>query len=81
MLVLSRREDESILIGDDVEVVVLSIGWGKVRLGIRAPRGVRVDRDEVRAALLAGAAPPGGPPPEPAAAAPPAAGGSEGGAT
>lgn len=34
MLVLSRRKDESIMIGDDVEITIVDIRWNKVRLGI-----------------------------------------------
>ncbi len=47
MLVLSRKQDESILIGKDVEVVVLGVRNGRVRLGIKAPREVPVHRGEV----------------------------------
>lgn len=48
MLVLSRYEDESIVIGDDIVVTVVEIRGGKVRLGIEAPRDVPVDRSEAR---------------------------------
>lgn len=48
MLVLSRKEGESILIGDDIEVMVVAIREDKIRLGVKAPRNVRVDREEVR---------------------------------
>lgn len=48
MLVLSREVGEKILIGPDIEVVVLSIDRGHVRLGIACPKEVRVDRQEVR---------------------------------
>lgn len=47
-LVLSRKVDEGIHIGDDVFIVVLGIMNGKVRLGIEAPNDVEVDREEVR---------------------------------
>lgn len=47
MLVLSRRPRESIKIGSDVEVEVLSVRGNRVRLGIRAPRSRRVIRTEV----------------------------------
>ena len=47
MLTLSRRANESISIGDDVEVVVLGISRGRVRLGIRAPKSVAVHRTEL----------------------------------
>jgi carbon storage regulator len=48
VLVLSRHRDESIIIGDDVIITILDIRGDKVRLGISAPREVRVDRVEVR---------------------------------
>ena len=48
MLVLARHIDEAILIGDDVVVTVEEIHGTTVRLGIVAPRHIRVDREEVR---------------------------------
>ena len=48
MLVLSRKVGERIVIGNGVEVVVVEIQRGKVRLGIVAPNTVAVDRAEVR---------------------------------
>lgn len=50
MLVLSRLENEAICVGPDVEVVVVEIRRDKVRLGIKAPRELSVDRKEVRVA-------------------------------
>ena len=47
MLVLSRRPGQGILIGQDIEVVVLSTDGGQVRLGIRAPRDITVLRREL----------------------------------
>ena len=47
MLVLSRKIGESICIGDNVTVQVVDISRDRVRLGITAPRDVRVDREEV----------------------------------
>lgn len=47
MLVLSRRVGESITIGDDVVVTVLEVRGDVVRVGIDAPRSVRVHRQEV----------------------------------
>lgn len=60
MLVLSRQRDETILIGDDIEITVVDIRGDKVRLGIEAPKEFSVHRKEVydairrenRAALL-----------------------------
>lgn len=48
MLVLSRKKNEAIIInGGEIEVVVVEVGAGKVRLGINAPREISVDRSEV----------------------------------
>jgi carbon storage regulator len=47
MLVLSRKNNESIMIGENIEVVVLEIRDGNVKLGINAPREVSVHRTEV----------------------------------
>jgi cytosine deaminase len=47
MLVLTRQRDQTIMIGDDVEVTVVDIRGDKVRLGINAPRSVSVHRKEV----------------------------------
>ena len=47
MLVLTRKSGQSIMIGDDIEVSVLSIVGDKVRLGIQAPREIPVFRNEV----------------------------------
>lgn len=51
MLVLSRRVNEIITIGDDIEIEIISIHGEKVRLGIRAPRSVPVHRKEVYDAI------------------------------
>ncbi len=47
MLVLTRRVNEKILIGDNIVVTVLEVRGDQVRLGIDAPRDVRVFREEV----------------------------------
>lgn len=47
MLVLTRKSNQSIMIGDDIEVSVLAIMGEKVRIGIAAPRDVPVFRKEV----------------------------------
>ena len=47
MLVLTRKSNQSIMIGDDIEVSVLAIMGEKVRIGIEAPRKVPVFRKEV----------------------------------
>jgi carbon storage regulator len=51
MLVLSRQRDETIMIGDDVEITVVDIRGDKVRLGITAPRQIQVHRKEVYEAI------------------------------
>ncbi len=52
MLVLSRQRDESIIIGDNIEITVVDIRGEKVRLGINAPHHVPVHRKEVYEAIL-----------------------------
>src|ERR1700742_3102226 len=51
MLVLSRQRDETIMIGDDIEITVVDIRGDKVRLGIQAPKEVTVHRKEVYEAI------------------------------
>lgn len=51
MLVLSRQRDESIMIGDDVEIVIVDVRGDKVRLGITAPREIPVHRREIYDAI------------------------------
>lgn len=47
MLVLTRKAGEVITIGDDIQVRVLAIKGGQVRIGVEAPRQVSVNREEV----------------------------------
>ena len=47
MLVLSRQKDETIMIGDNIEITVVDIRGDKVRLGINAPQKIPVHRKEV----------------------------------
>ncbi len=47
MLVLSRQRDETIMIGDDIQITVVDIRGDKVRLGISAPDSVPIHRKEV----------------------------------
>lgn len=51
MLVLSRRRDESLKIGDEITVTIVDIRGDKVRLGIDAPSGLGVHRQEVYDAI------------------------------
>ncbi len=54
MLVLSRKLNESIFVGDNIKITVVEIGPGKVRLGIEAPKDVPVHREEVYESIKAG---------------------------
>lgn len=47
MLVLTRRPNESIIIANNIKITVVSVGPGRVKLGIEAPANVRVDRQEI----------------------------------
>ncbi len=51
MLVLSRKKDEKIVIGDNITLMVIEIRGDKVRLGIDAPRDVSVHREEIYDAI------------------------------
>jgi carbon storage regulator len=51
MLVLSRQRDESIMIGDDVEMIIVDVRGDKVRLGITAPKEIPVHRREIYDAI------------------------------
>ena len=47
MLALTRKKGESIMIGSDIEIVILSVSGEQVRLGIRAPKSVSIHRKEI----------------------------------
>jgi carbon storage regulator len=47
MLILTRRAGETLRIGDDIEVTVMAVNGAQVRIGIKAPREVAVDREEI----------------------------------
>ena len=47
MLVLSRKAEEAMYIGDDIKITVLDIRGGQVRIGISAPKEVKIHREEV----------------------------------
>jgi carbon storage regulator len=51
MLVLTRKKDQSIVIGDDIKITIVDIRGDKVRLGIEAPKTVPVHRQEVWIAI------------------------------
>ena len=51
MLVLTRQINETIMIGDDIEITIVDVRGDKVRVGIRAPRSVAVHRQEVYLAI------------------------------
>ncbi|MCL2611568.1 MAG: carbon storage regulator CsrA [Defluviitaleaceae bacterium] len=51
MLALTRRKGQSIMIADDIEIVVISITQDQVKLGIRAPREIPVNRKEIYLAI------------------------------
>ena len=50
MLILQRKEGESLLVGDEVEITVLAVEAGRVRLAIQAPRSVTILRSELKMA-------------------------------
>jgi len=54
MLILSRRTDESIVIGDEVTITILSVKGKQVRIGITAPADVSVHREEIYQRIQAG---------------------------
>ena len=47
MLVLSRKAEESMFIGDDIKITILDIRGGQVRIGITAPQDIKIHREEV----------------------------------
>lgn len=52
MLILTRKKDESIIINDNIEIQVIAIEEGKVKLGINAPKNVEIHRSEVYEKIL-----------------------------
>lgn len=51
MLVFSRKKDESIMVGSDIELKIISIGRDSVKVGIEAPRSVTIHRKEIFLAI------------------------------
>ncbi|HHX6968841.1 TPA: carbon storage regulator CsrA [Pseudomonas aeruginosa] len=47
MLILTRRVGETLMVGDDVTVTVLGVKGNQVRIGVNAPKGVAVHREEI----------------------------------
>ena len=56
MLILTRRVNETLMIGDDVTITVLEIRGNQVRLGVKAPKTVSVHREEVYQKINSGSA-------------------------
>ncbi|MEK6731837.1 MAG: carbon storage regulator CsrA [Pseudomonadota bacterium] len=52
MLILTRRQGERVIIGDNIEVTVLAISGTQVRVGVQAPKQISVHREEVYYKLL-----------------------------
>jgi carbon storage regulator len=52
MLILTRKVNETLMVGDDVSVTVLGIKGGQIRIGINAPREIPVHRQEVYEKIL-----------------------------
>ena len=47
MLILTRKDNESLFIGDDIEITVIGVNGNQVRIGINAPKNIDVHREEV----------------------------------
>ena len=58
MLILQRKEGESLLIGDEIEISILSVEAGRVRLAIEAPKSISILRSELKRLLRSTARPP-----------------------
>lgn len=54
MLVITRRISERIMIGEDIEIMILGIKQNQVRIGIVAPKEIPVNREEIHAKIKAG---------------------------
>ncbi len=51
MLVLTRKKDEAVVIGDDIEIIISEISEDKVKIAIKAPKSVKIFRKELLAAV------------------------------
>ncbi|PHM23729.1 carbon storage regulator CsrA [Xenorhabdus budapestensis] len=47
MLILTRRPQEKIRVGDDLEIVILGINGNQIKIGVQAPEGIPVHREEI----------------------------------
>lgn len=54
MLILTRKKEERIMIGDDITITIMDIRGDRTRIGIEAPNGVPVHREEVHKAIKRG---------------------------
>lgn len=52
MLILSRKLEESIIINENIEIMIIGISDGKVKLGIKAPKDIEILRKEVKEAVV-----------------------------
>lgn len=52
MLILSRKQDEGVMIGDEIEIKIISIDKGSVRLGFKAPNNMLILRSELKSAIV-----------------------------
>lgn len=57
MLILKRRKNEEVYIGDEIRVRVVHVGRRRVRLGVEAPADVRIEREELRGRASSASAP------------------------
>ena len=58
MLVLTRKTNEEIVIGDNIRITIVEVSQGRVKIGIAAPKSVRVDRAEIHQQKQAAVGPP-----------------------
>ena len=47
MLILSRKVDEKLIIGDDIEITILAVRGNQIRIGVNAPKSVAIHREEI----------------------------------
>ncbi|WP_338803610.1 carbon storage regulator CsrA [Xenorhabdus griffiniae] len=47
MLILTRRRQEKIIIGDDIEIIILGINGNQIKIGVKAPKDTPVHREEI----------------------------------